>query len=77
FGLAQAFMQIPFGIASDRFGRKPVIVIGLLLYAAGSLLAMWAPDIHWMIAARILQGTGAISAAVTALAADLVRDQHR
>lgn len=77
FGLAQAFMQIPFGIASDRFGRKPVIVVGLLLYAAGSLMAMWAPDIHWMIAARILQGTGAISAAVTALAADLVRDQHR
>ena len=77
FGLAQACMQIPFGIASDRFGRKPVIVVGLLLYAAGSLMAMWAPDIHWMIAARILQGSGAISAAVTALAADLVRDQHR
>ncbi|WP_018411980.1 MFS transporter [Methyloversatilis thermotolerans] len=77
FGLSQAVMQIPFGIASDRFGRKPVIVSGLLLYAAGSLMAMWAPDIHWMIAARVLQGTGAISAAVTALAADLVRDQHR
>lgn len=77
FGLSQAVMQIPFGIASDRFGRKPVIVFGLLLYAAGSLMAMWAPDIHWMIAARVLQGTGAISAAVTALAADLVRDQHR
>jgi MFS family permease len=77
FGLAQACMQIPFGIASDRFGRKPVIVFGLLLYAAGSLAAMWAPDIEWMIAARLLQGTGAISAAVTALAADLVREQHR
>lgn len=77
FGLAQAVMQIPFGMASDRFGRKPVIVFGLLLYAAGSLAAMWAPDIEWMIAARALQGLGAISAAVTALAADLVREQHR
>jgi MFS family permease len=77
FGLAQACMQIPFGMASDRFGRKPVIVFGLLLYAAGSLMAMWAPDIWWMTAARALQGLGAISAAVTALAADLVREQHR
>lgn len=77
FGLAQACMQIPFGMASDRFGRKPVIVFGLLLYAAGSLMAMWAPDIGWMTVARALQGLGAISAAVTALAADLVREQHR
>lgn len=77
FGLTQGFMQIPFGMASDRFGRKPVIVFGLLLYAAGSLMAMWAPDIWWMTAARALQGLGAISAAVTALAADLVREQHR
>lgn len=77
FGLTQAFLQIPFGIASDRFGRKPVIVFGLLLFAAGSFLAAAAPDIHWMIAARVLQGAGAISAAVSALAADLTREQHR
>jgi MFS family permease len=77
FGLAQAVMQIPFGAASDRFGRKRIIVLGLLLYAAGSVMAAWAPDINWMIAARILQGTGAISAAATALVADLVREQHR
>lgn len=77
YGLTQAVLQIPFGIASDRFGRKPVIVFGLLLFAIGSFVAAWAPDMHWMIAGRVLQGTGAISAAVTALAADLTREEHR
>jgi len=77
YGLTQAFLQIPFGMASDRFGRKPVIVAGLLVFAAGSLLCAIAPDIHWMIVGRVLQGAGAISAAVTALAADLTREQHR
>lgn len=77
YGLTQAFFQIPFGLASDRWGRKPVIVAGLLLFAAGSFLAAAAPDIWWMIAGRVLQGAGAISAAVTALAADLTREQHR
>ncbi len=77
YGLTQAFLQIPFGIASDRLGRKPVIVFGLLLFAAGSFLAAAAPDIHWMIVARVLQGAGAISAAVSALAADLAREQQR
>ena len=77
FGLTQAFFQIPFGLASDRWGRKPVIVFGLLLFAAGSFIAAAAPDIHIMIAGRVLQGAGAISAAVSALAADLTREQHR
>ncbi len=77
YGLAQALLQIPFGAASDRFGRKPVIIFGLLLFAAGSAVAALAPNIHVMIAGRILQGAGAISAAVTALAADLTREQHR
>ncbi|MFN6961456.1 MAG: MFS transporter [Rhodocyclaceae bacterium] len=77
YGLTQALLQIPFGIASDRFGRKPVIVVGLLLFAAGSFIAAAAPDIHVMIIGRVLQGAGAISAAVTALAADLTREQHR
>lgn len=77
FALTQACLQIPFGFAADRFGRKPVIYFGLSLYAAGCLLAAWAPDIWWMIAARCLQGAGAISAAVSALAADLTREQHR
>lgn len=77
YGLTQACLQIPFGLASDRYGRKRVIVIGLLLFAAGSLFAAWAPDIHWMIFGRAVQGAGAISAAVTALAADLTSDGQR
>ena len=77
YGLTQAFFQIPFGLASDRWGRKPIIVAGLLLFAAGSFMAAAAPDIYWMIAGRVLQGAGAISAAVSALAADLTREQHR
>jgi MFS family permease len=77
YGLTQAFFQIPYGRASDRWGRKPVIVAGLLLFAAGSFLAAAAPDIYWVIAGRVIQGAGAISAAVTALAADLTREQHR
>jgi MFS family permease len=77
YGLTQACFQIPFGLASDRWGRKPVIVAGLLLFAAGSFVAAVAPDIHVMIFGRVLQGAGAISAAVSALAADLTREQHR
>jgi len=77
YGLTQAMFQIPFGMASDAFGRKRVIVFGLLLFAAGSAVAALSTDIWWMIAGRVLQGAGAISAAVTALAADLTREQHR
>lgn len=77
YGLTQAFFQIPYGMASDRYGRKPVIVAGLLLFAAGSFLAAAADSIYWVIAGRVIQGAGAISAAVTALAADLTREQHR
>jgi len=77
YGLTQALFQIPFGIASDLVGRKPVIIAGLLIFAAGSFIAAWAPDMHWMIVGRVLQGMGAISAAVTALAADLTREEHR
>lgn len=77
YGLTQAIFQIPFGMASDRWGRKPVIVVGLILFALGSAVAALADDIWVVIAGRILQGAGAISAAVTALAADLTREQHR
>ena len=77
YGLTQAMFMIPFGMASDRWGRKPVIVIGLLIFALGSFLAAWAPDIHWVIVGRALQGAGAISAAVTALLADLTREEKR
>ena len=77
YGLTQTCLQIAYGIASDRFGRKPVIVFGLILFAAGSLVAAMSHDIYGIIGGRILQGAGAISAAVTALAADLTRDEHR
>jgi MFS family permease len=77
YGLTQAIFQIPYGIASDLWGRKRVIVIGLLIFALGSFVAAWAPDMHWIIAGRVLQGAGAISAAVTALAADLTREEQR
>jgi MFS family permease len=77
YGLTQAIFQIPYGIASDIWGRKRVIVIGLLVFAFGSFVAAWAPDMYWTIAGRVLQGAGAISAAVTALAADLTREEHR
>jgi len=77
YGLLQAMLQIPFGWASDRWGRKPVIYMGLALFAAGSFLAAWAPSIGWVIAGRCLQGAGAISAAVISLTADLTRDGVR
>lgn len=77
YGLTQALLQIPFGLASDWWGRKPVIVAGLLMFALGSWVAAWAPDLNWLVAGRALQGAGAISAAVTALLADLTRDEVR
>ncbi|PXW90811.1 putative MFS family arabinose efflux permease [Nitrosomonas sp. Nm84] len=77
YGLTQAILQIPFGWLSDRIGRKPVIYLGLILFAIGSLIAAVATDIYWVILGRIVQGAGAISAAVMALAADLTREEHR
>jgi MFS family permease len=77
YGLAQAILQIPFGMASDRFGRKPVIAVGLIVFALGSFLAASATDIYVAIAGRALQGAGAISSVVVALAADLTREEHR
>jgi predicted MFS family arabinose efflux permease len=77
YGLTQAILQIPFGWWSDRIGRKPIIYTGLALFAAGSVVAAMAPNIYVVIAGRVLQGAGAISAAVMALAADLTREEHR
>lgn len=77
YGLTQGFLQIPFGVASDRFGRKRIMVLGLLIFAAGSVLAALAPTLAWLVAGRALQGAGAISAAVTALLADQTRDVVR
>jgi len=77
YGLTQAVLQIPFGMLSDRVGRLPVIYIGLLIFAAGSVLAGVSDSVWGVIAGRVLQGAGAISAAVMALLSDLTREQHR
>src|SRR5438477_8793249 len=77
YGLSQGILQIPFGLASDRWGRKPAIYTGLVIFAAGSFLGVAAHDIWTAIAARTLQGAGAINSVAMALAADLTREQHR
>ena len=77
YGLTQGLFQVPFGFLSDRFGRKTVIVAGLLIFCVGSLVADEAQSIEEVIAGRALQGLGAIAAAVMALAADLTREEMR
>ncbi len=77
YGLTQALFQLPFGMASDRFGRKPMIYIGLAIFAVGSMVAALAMNIETIILGRVIQGAGAVSAVVTALLADLTRDEHR
>ncbi|GIX24453.1 MULTISPECIES: MFS transporter [Caldimonas] len=77
YGLTQALLQLPLGWASDRFGRKPVIVVGLLVFALGSFTAAAAQDLIGVIIGRALQGAGAVSAAVTALIADSTRETVR
>ena len=77
YGLTQAILQIPAGWLSDRYGRKVVIYAGLLLFALGSFIAASADNIYWVIAGRVIQGAGAINAAVMALTADLTREEHR
>lgn len=77
YGLTQGLFQIPMGMLSDRIGRKPVIVAGLLVFAAGSVVAAMSETIYGVIAGRALQGVGAIASAVMALAADLTREEQR
>ena len=77
YGLTQGLLQLPFGMASDRLGRKRVIVLGLLVFAAGSAVAATAGSLNALIVGRCLQGAGAVSAVVTALLADLTRDAVR
>lgn len=77
YGLTQALLQLPLGMLSDHIGRKRVIYGGLLVLAAGSFVAAWAPTVQWLALGRAIQGAGAISAAVTALLADLTREEHR
>ena len=77
YGLTQACLQVPFGWLSDHWGRKRTIYVGLLIFAAGSFVAALAHNIQLVILGRIIQGAGAISAAVIALAADLTREEQR
>jgi MFS family permease len=77
YALVQTLFQIPFGRWSDRFGRRPMIAIGLVLFLLGSMVGMFANTLGWVIAARAVQGAGSMSAAVTALLADHTRDAVR
>lgn len=77
YGLMQACLQVPLGMASDRWGRKPMIVLGMLVFAAGSFIAGASQDIHWILVGRVIQGAGAVSSVVAALLADVTRVQVR
>ena len=77
YGLTQAFLQIPLGMASDRYGRRVVIVGGMVLFVIGGVVCALAENINWIIAGRILQGLGAVSAAITAWVADATRPEVR
>jgi MFS family permease len=77
YGLTQAVLQIPCGLASDRWGRRPIVLIGLLLFVAGSVVCALSPDVFWITVGRAIQGSGAISAAITAWIADATRDEVR
>ena len=77
YGLAQAILQFPFGSASDRFGRKPVLIFGLLLFILGSVLGAVTDNIWGVVLARVLQGAGAVSSVLLATAGDLTDDAHR
>ena len=77
YGFTQAIFQIPMGMLSDKIGRKPVIIAGLLIFAFGSVVAAMSDTMMGVIVGRALQGAGAIASAVMALAADLTREEHR
>ena len=77
YGLTQGLLQIPFGMLSDKFGRKPILTIGLLLFACGSLIGALTDSIYGMIIARSMQGTAAIGSVLIALLADLTPDNQR
>ncbi|MDE2295720.1 MAG: MFS transporter [Gammaproteobacteria bacterium] len=77
YGLSQGLLQIPFGMLSDRVGRKPMIVIGLLTFAAGSAIAARATTIDGVVLGRVLQGAGAVGAVILALVADLTHEENR
>ena len=77
YGLSQALLQIPFGLLSDKFGRKPMIVLGLILFALGSAVAAVSTSIDGVIAGRVLQGAGAVGSVILALVADLTSEESR
>jgi len=77
YGLTQAMLQIPMGILSDKYGRKPIILIGLLVFLLGSIVAAMSDTIYGVVFGRALQGMGAIASAILALAADLSREEQR
>jgi len=77
YGFAQAFLQIPFGYLSDKYGRKPIITIGMLTYVLGSFWAGFAHTAIELVLARFVQGFGAVSSALSSLAADLTREEVR
>lgn len=77
YGLSQGLLQIPFGLLSDRFGRKPMIVVGLLLFCVGSLVCAVSTSIGGVIVGRVLQGAGAVGSVILALIADLTREENR
>ncbi len=77
YGLSQALLQVPFGILSDKYGRKPLILIGLGFIALGSLVAAMSSSIYGLILGRILQGCGAMGSVVIALLMDQVREEAR
>src|SRR3954451_15180975 len=77
YGLSQGLLQIPFGLLSDRYGRKLMIVLGLVLFAAGSALAAMSTSIGGVIVGRVLQGSGAVGSVILALVADLTREENR
>ena len=77
YGITQAGLQIPFGALSDRWGRKPMIVLGLIIFGVGSLIAATADSVYGLIIGRLLQGAGAVAAAIMALAADLTNEESR
>ncbi|SFV60972.1 Putative transport protein [hydrothermal vent metagenome] len=77
YGLTQAILQIPFGVLSDKFGRKPILLIGILFFIIGSIISALATDIMTVVIGRFFQGLGAISSVLMAFVADIVREEHR